>query len=379
MKYSKDVRYKVYSNCYGAFYDVGKPFTEAKWMSVVDIYLDETKAHGRCTYRRLSALASISYQSARKAIDYYNGGLLLPTKLARGHGKRGVGSMLDWQMYHHLFIYELYRSNPALPVDGYVEEFFQRFGLRVSNTTIQRWFLTIGPFKGTMRITSRYPSARDSWQTYNMLQQYLNFILSIEDHSRLVFADEKPMKELEIYGPVRRDVRTGDIPNHAVDSANSKNRYSILSAVNIKGGLIPPVKSAIIEKCTDSSIFLQFIRQLLEEGILRQGDVFIVDNCSIHTQGDNTGTQDYLLNECEILMITLPPYHPDFNPTEKFFNTLVARLSSMRSRYKCWNKEYNGENIDFIDIIHSELHLFTFDDVLSMYRNCGYAYHRVRR
>ena len=110
-----------------------------------------------------------------------------------------------------------------------------------------------------MRVTSRYPSGRDSWSTYNLLRSYLSFILKIQNNSRLVFVDEKPMKEIDIYRSVRRDIRNGDIPNHEMDSANSKNRYSILTAVNIKGGHVPPVKSVIIEKCTNLSVFLQFL------------------------------------------------------------------------------------------------------------------------
>ena len=84
---------------------------------------------------------------------------------------------------------------------------------------------------------------------------YLTFILSLIDHSRLVLSDEKPMKKINIYRLVHRDIRTGDTPNHKLDSANSENRYSILTAINLKGGVVPPVKSCSIEQCTDSSIF----------------------------------------------------------------------------------------------------------------------------
>ena len=39
--------------------------------------------------------------------------------------------------------------------------------------------------------------------------------------------------------------------------------------------------------------------------------------------GDNIGIQDFLFGEYEILMITLHPYHPDFNMTELVFNTTL--------------------------------------------------------
>jgi hypothetical protein len=94
--------------------------------------------------------------------------------------------------------------------------------MTVSKSTIERWFMTIGPFKGSMRVTSRYPSGRNSWATYNMLKSYLSFILSIDDHYRIVFADEKSMKEIDVYRLVRRDIITGDTPTHELESANSK-------------------------------------------------------------------------------------------------------------------------------------------------------------
>ena len=106
-----------------------------------------------------------------------------------------------------------------------------------------------------MRVTSHFHSGRDSWTTVMLLRQYTNFILSLENHTRLVFADEKPMKEADVYRCVRRDPLNGQTPYHTVDSVNSRNRYSILAVVNIKDGNAPPVFSIVLEKNTDSTIF----------------------------------------------------------------------------------------------------------------------------
>ena len=73
-----------------------------------------------------------------------------------------------------------------------------------------------------MQITSRYPSGRDFWATYSILQFYLPFILSIDDHSHIVFEDEKPMKEIDVYRLVRHDVLTGNTPTHEFNSADLK-------------------------------------------------------------------------------------------------------------------------------------------------------------
>ena len=55
-----------------------------------------------------------------------------------------------------------------------------------------------------------------------MLKFYLPFILSIDDHSSIVFADEKPIYEIDVYQLVRRDVITDNTPIHELESANSK-------------------------------------------------------------------------------------------------------------------------------------------------------------
>ena len=94
--------------------------------------------------------------------------------------------------------------------------------------------MTIGPFKGIMRVTSTFPNSRDSWQTYRFLEKYLDFIISKNDYQRLVFADEKLMKEIMIYGTVIRDDQKGTTPSHKLSSVNSKNRYNILNAITIK-------------------------------------------------------------------------------------------------------------------------------------------------
>ena len=108
------------------------------------------------------------------------------------------------------------------------------------------FFLTIGPFKGTMGITSAYPSGRNNWSTYNRLCTYLDFVQSIHDHRRLVFVDKKHMKKIMIYREVQIDPFKGVTPNHTME-ANSKNRYSILVAICIKGGRVCSVESEILD------------------------------------------------------------------------------------------------------------------------------------
>ena len=55
--------------------------------------------------------ASISNNSTRKMIDYYESGIVVPYLKPRGHSLRGVGALLGWEMRHHEYLYTLYHDH----------------------------------------------------------------------------------------------------------------------------------------------------------------------------------------------------------------------------------------------------------------------------
>ena len=105
---------------------------------------------------------------------------------------------IGFQMKHHTYIYELYLANPSRSLYGYVEELYRYFSLDIITDTIQNWFKTIGPFKRIRQVAYRYSSERSTYIAYRILKHYLAFILSIDYHTRLVFADDEPMKEINM-------------------------------------------------------------------------------------------------------------------------------------------------------------------------------------
>ena len=150
----------------GGYYSFGCSFPEEKWIEILDIYwrLIFENDGGDVSPTMLSAAAKISWGSADKAIIYGQIGLI-PTVYKKGHGKKGVGSLLQFEMAHHLYIYELYLRNPSRPLKSYCMKLEGKYGLSVCESTIQKWFHSIGPFKGTMCLTSRYPPGKNSWET----------------------------------------------------------------------------------------------------------------------------------------------------------------------------------------------------------------------
>ena len=355
----------VYMNSNGGYYEHGSSFTQSKWRSVLQVYYAILEKNGKCTVRTLAKEAGVSNDSAHRIIKLQKSGMHSMPVSKRGHGKRGIGTMKQLNIEHHTYIYELYKTNPSMPLSGYCEEFYNRFGIQVSDVFIKRWFDTIGRLKGSLRVTSSHNISRYNDANLVRLQTYLSTISNIQDHARLVFSDEKPMKEVMIFPKVRRDPFSGESPKNK-STSTSKNRYNILAAVNIKGGQVPPVYFRVLEATTNAAIYCQFVKELLDAGVLRSGDFFIVDNCSIHTQGDNIGLADALWNLHGITLLTLPPYSPEFNPTEFVFNTLKQRLTSERARYKALDAA------NFLEAIINKMHNFDLLDIVMFYKSQGY-------
>ena len=211
-----------------------------------------------------------------------------------------------------------------------------------------------------MRLTSRFPPAKNTWMSTELVHQFLSFMMKI-DHIQLVFADEKPMKGVDIYDKVRRDPFTGNVP-HLTCDANSKNRYNIFAAITIKRHG-RHIHFEVLEEHGDAILFSEFTMILLRRGVLVPGDIFVVDNCTIHIKGDNEGLQQILWEEHGVLMITLPPYHPELTPTELVFRTLLMRMRAQRARV--------GSN-DFVGDLICTLGAISVQDVIAFFQECGY-------
>lgn len=70
-------------------------------------------------------------------------------------------------------------------------------------------------------------------------------------------------------------------------NANSKNHWNELAAVGVKPHVGKQVRYIVIEECTDASNFVHLVAYLIDTCILERGDIFVVDNETVHTKGDN--------------------------------------------------------------------------------------------
>lgn len=349
----------------GGIYHRGKSFSTTKWIWVIETYRYIVRNEGKCSCKRLASECLIGETSAKKAMRFEKKGGIEIQK--RGTKVKGIGSLKQFKKVHHDFIYDAYRENPSQPAEMYQDLFEKKFGFSVSQSFISRWFQDIGPYKGSLRETSLFPSKKNSPTVRKQVKRFLRDMERLKDHTRLVFADEKPMKERELMRRyVRRDPITGLVPQVPCDAANNKIRWNIFAAITVKMDVENNVEFIITDENGDAFLFQNFVMHLLEKGILRRGDIFVVDNCSIHMKGENNMLVDILWEDFGILMLPLPPYHCELNPTEFIFHHLVKQM-----QYD-YIRQNSNNDIDFVTRVENSLLEIQFDDVWKNYRHCGY-------
>ena len=72
------------------------------------------------------------------------------------------------------------------------------------------------------------------------------------------------------------------------------------------------------------------------------------------------------MEEAGVLMIPLPPYYAELNPTEYVFNTLTQRMKSTLVRCGMFDPTRFKEEIIL------ELGRFTHLDIAKFFNHCGY-------
>ena len=128
------------------------------------------------------------------------------------------------------------------------------------------------------------------------------------------------------------------------------------------------VEYLVLDENGDAPVFRAFVMHLIECGTLREDDIFVVDNCSIHFNGENSCLRDHLWNEFHIKMVPLPPYYPELNPTEFVFGHLVHQLKRKYVRQKAQTDE------DFVGMIEETVDEIEWSTVFGEYKHCGYIH-----
>lgn len=116
--------------------------------------------------------------------------------------------------------------------------------------------------------------------------------------------------------------------------------------------------STVVDGAVNGDIFEAFVEHVLL-GVLKPGDVVIMDNLSSHKRS-RTGE---LIASAGAELVFLPPYSPDLNPIENVFSKIKQLLRSLacRTKDRLWR------------LMQSVLDAVTPSDAINCYRHAGYA------
>ncbi len=122
-------------------------------------------------------------------------------------------------------------------------------------------------------------------------------------------------------------------------------RVSVMGALGLEGVVAPFVFKGTL----NGEVFGAYVREVLAP-VLKAGDVFMLDNSSVHKV---RGVLDPLL-EKGVLGEFLPRYSPDFNPVEFVWSKVKAYLRKVKARAVDELKEMFSRALNTITVTDSE-------------------------
>ncbi len=172
-----------------------------------------------------------------------------------------------------------------------------------------------------------------------------------QDAHRFVFIDESSAKTnmTRLRGRGRRGQRVHDHAPHG-----HWNTTTMIGSIRLDG----MTSCMAIDGATTGEVFRAYVRHVLCP-TLRQGDIVIADNLSVHKDRGS----EALIKACGASLEFLPPYSPDFNPIEKMWSKVKTHLRASKAR---------TQHKLFI-AIGNALETITPKDAKGYFFSCGYT------
>ena len=114
-----------------------------------------------------------------------------------------------------------------------------------------------------------------------------------------------------------------------------------------------------IEGATDTEVFRTYVEQVLCPS-LRPGDIVVMDNLGAHKSPQTL----QLIEQVGATPLFLPAYSPDYNPIEKMWSKLKAKL-----------RTYEARSFEELErAIATALETVTANDAKGWVNSCGYGF-----
>jgi transposase len=174
--------------------------------------------------------------------------------------------------------------------------------------------------------------------------------LTAADLDRLVFFDETWVftAMTPLYGRALPGVRVVEYVPHG-----TWERLTVIAGVRRSGVFA----ALVFEGGTTTEACETFVECSLGPG-LRRGDIVIMDNLSSHKHKDVVAA----LEGHGVTVKPLPPYSPDFNPTENVFSKFKEAVRRAKARTK----------EALVEAVGAALRTITPDDIQGWFEHCGY-------
>jgi len=206
------------------------------------------------------------------------------------------------------------------------------------------------------KIPCVFHQKRYTIENFHRYVDYFNYIKHI-DPRKLKFVDEASCMSRNL----RRKYILSNIGERSYDINPEKldKTISVLLMTSIsKPEDQLPIVFHLREDTNKDVDYLEFVRFLIEQGHLSNGDILFADNATIHSSTETLPELLHLLVEAGVCYFFLPPYSPDCNPCENVF--------AMLKHYLRWHR---GIEKFYIEIIKG-LILVNHKTMVNFYHHC---------
>ncbi len=132
--------------------------------------------------------------------------------------------------------------------------------------------------------------------------------------------------------------------------------YTVLAALDRSG-----IRAAmLVAGAANGAVFLTFVKKVLAPK-LRRRDIVVLDNLPVHKVAGVAEAIEAVGAELRYL----PPYSPDYNPTEKVWSKMKAELRGMGARTQR----------KLTRCLSAALEHITKHDAQAWFKHCGYGLH----
>jgi hypothetical protein len=341
-----------------------KPFEEKVRVAQMWIDMNAAASHNnQPSIRMLASSAMVSRRFAGKVVAELKEEHLVDPKSKIKNIPRGNGS-LSISDEDGLFLLNMRRECYQRTLEDYRQALHQATGKWVARCTICQWFLKANRIRGGVRKLNQVPV--DKLKPDNVLRaiEYAELI-DMLPIANIKFADEKHLKGQELFNKNgRRCPITGELEPVIVDP-DFRNSHTIIGCCGIAPDA-PPFYFWMHDGTNDAFMFTEFVYSMVVDGFLRNGDVLVIDNASIHRYRDAAVLEEILWEDYKILLIFMPARSPELNPIELMWNILVQRLRRVPL--------IGGHSSERNALTAKEImDAFTHSEVESCYRKCNYV------